>query len=186
MEKMQREYFLREQMKAIQKELGEEDEHSADINELEERITAAGMPEEAEKEARRELERMKRMPIQAAEYSVIKTYLDLMVSLPWQKSLRRQSGYSTTRAKCWTKITMGWMRSRNAFSNFWPCANCAPTAKHRGEARRGCARQDSPRTRRHGALFCRPARCRQNQPGHQHCPRHEPQICTPGAGRRAR
>ncbi len=84
MEKMQREYFLREQMKAIQKELGEEDEHSADVNELEARITAAGMPEEAEKEARRELARMKRMPIQAAEYSVIKTYLDLMVSLPWQ------------------------------------------------------------------------------------------------------
>ncbi len=85
MEKMQREYFLREQMKAIQKELGEEDEHSADVNELETRISGAGMPEEAEKEARRELLRMKRMPIQAAEYSVIKTYLDLMVSLPWQR-----------------------------------------------------------------------------------------------------
>jgi ATP-dependent Lon protease len=86
MEKMQREYYLREQMKAIQKELGEEDEHAADIRELEERIRAAGMPEEAEKEARRELDRMRRMPIQAAEYSVIKTYLDLMVSLPWQQT----------------------------------------------------------------------------------------------------
>ncbi len=86
MEKMQREYYLREQMKAIQKELGEEDEHAADIRELEERIVAAGMPEEAEKEARRELDRMRRMPIQAAEYSVIKTYLDLMVSLPWQQT----------------------------------------------------------------------------------------------------
>jgi ATP-dependent Lon protease len=86
MEKMQRDFFLREQMKAIQKELGEEDEHAADIRELEERITAAAMPEEAEKEARRELDRMRRMPIQAAEYSVIKTYLDLMVSLPWQKT----------------------------------------------------------------------------------------------------
>jgi ATP-dependent Lon protease len=85
MEKMQREFFLREQMKAIQKELGEEDEHAADLRDLEERIVAAGMPEEAEKESRRELDRMRRMPIQAAEYSVIKTYLDLMVSLPWQK-----------------------------------------------------------------------------------------------------
>jgi ATP-dependent Lon protease len=85
MEKMQRDFFLREQMKAIQKELGEEDEHAADIRELEERISAAAMPEEAEKEAHRELDRMRRMPIQAAEYSVIKTYLDLMVSLPWQK-----------------------------------------------------------------------------------------------------
>ena len=85
MERVQRDFFLREQLKAIQKELGEEDEQAADIRELEERIEAAGMPEEAEKEARHELDRMRRMPIQAAEYSVIKTYLDLMVSLPWQK-----------------------------------------------------------------------------------------------------
>ena len=86
MERMQHDFFLREQLKAIQKELGEEDEQAADIRELEERIAAAGMSEEAEKEARRELDRMRRMPIQAAEYSVIKTYLDLMVSLPWQKA----------------------------------------------------------------------------------------------------
>lgn len=86
MERMQRDFFLREQMKAIQKELGEEDEQAADIRELEERIEAAGMPEEAHKEALRELNRMRRMPIQAAEYSVIKTYLDLMVSLPWQQT----------------------------------------------------------------------------------------------------
>jgi len=85
MERMQRDFFLREQLKAIQKELGEEDEQAADIRELEERIASAGMSEEAEKEARRELDRMRRMPIQAAEYSVIKTYLDLMVSLPWQQ-----------------------------------------------------------------------------------------------------
>ncbi len=85
MERMQRDFFLREQLKAIQRELGEEDEQEADIHELEERIEAAGMPEEAKKEALRELNRMRRMPIQAAEYSVIKTYLDLMVSLPWQK-----------------------------------------------------------------------------------------------------
>ncbi|MEX1020375.1 MAG: endopeptidase La [Litorilinea sp.] len=86
MEKMQRDFYLREQLKAIQKELGEEDEQAADIRELEERIQAAHMSEEAQKEANRELDRMRRMPIQAAEYSVIKTYLDLMVSLPWQKA----------------------------------------------------------------------------------------------------
>ncbi len=85
MEKMQREFYLREQMKAIQKELGEGDEQEAEIKELEERIAAAGMPEEAEKEARRELDRMRKMPIQAAEYSVIKTYLDWLVTLPWQQ-----------------------------------------------------------------------------------------------------
>ena len=86
MEKMQKDFFLREQLKAIQKELGEEEEQEADIRELEERIEVAGMPEEAYKESLRELNRMRRMPIQAAEYSVIKTYLDLMVSLPWQKT----------------------------------------------------------------------------------------------------
>ena len=85
MERMQREFYLREQIKAIQKELGDDDEQSADIRDLEERIVAAGMSDEAEKEAKRELERMRRMPIQAAEYSVIKTYLDSLVSLPWQK-----------------------------------------------------------------------------------------------------
>ncbi len=84
MTKMQREYFLREQLKAIQKELGESDEQEAEIQEFEHRIAAAGMPEEAEKEARRELDRMRKMPTQAAEYSVIKTYLDWMVSLPWK------------------------------------------------------------------------------------------------------
>jgi ATP-dependent Lon protease len=86
MTKMQREYFLREQLKAIQKELGEGDEQEAEIQDFETRITAAGMPEEAEKEARRELDRLRKMPTQAAEYTVIKTYLDWMVNLPWSKT----------------------------------------------------------------------------------------------------
>jgi ATP-dependent Lon protease len=83
MTKMQREYFLREQLKAIQKELGEGDEQEAEIQDFERRIEAAGMPAEAEKEARRELDRLRKMPSQAAEYTVIKTYLDWMVTLPW-------------------------------------------------------------------------------------------------------
>jgi ATP-dependent Lon protease len=83
MSKVQREYFLREQLKAIQKELGEGDEQEAEIQDFEARIASAGMPAEAEKEARRELDRLRKMPNQAAEYSVIKTYLDWMVSLPW-------------------------------------------------------------------------------------------------------
>ncbi|HEX9118260.1 MAG TPA: endopeptidase La, partial [Anaerolineae bacterium] len=86
MSKMQREYFLREQLKAIQKELGEGDEQEAEIQDFEQRIAAAGLPEEAEKEARRELDRLRKMPTQAAEYNVIKTYLDWMVDLPWAKS----------------------------------------------------------------------------------------------------
>jgi ATP-dependent Lon protease len=82
-EKMQREYFLREQLKAIQKELGEGDEQAADIEEFRKKIEAAHMPEEAEKQARRELDRLSRLPTAAAEYGVIRTYLDWLVSLPW-------------------------------------------------------------------------------------------------------
>jgi ATP-dependent Lon protease len=84
MEKMQREYFLREQLKAIRKELGEEDEQSVEIEEYRAKIAKTGMPEEAEKEALRELSRMEKMPPQAAEYSVIKTYLDWLTEMPWQ------------------------------------------------------------------------------------------------------
>jgi ATP-dependent Lon protease len=85
-EKMQREYFLREQLKAIQKELGESDEQAADVEEFRKKIDAAGMPEEALKQARRELDRLSRLPTAAAEYGVIRTYLDWLVSIPWNKS----------------------------------------------------------------------------------------------------
>jgi len=85
-EKVQREYFLREQMKAIQKELGEKDEQAAETEEFRKKIADAKMPEEAEKQAKRELERLSRLPSVAAEYGVIRTYLDWMVSLPWSKS----------------------------------------------------------------------------------------------------
>ncbi len=84
MEKMQREYFLREQLKAIRKELGEEDQQTVEIEEYRRKIAEAAMPEEAEKEALRELSRMEKMPPQAAEYSVIKTYLDWLTDMPWQ------------------------------------------------------------------------------------------------------
>ena len=84
MQKVQREYYLREQLKAIKKELGEADEQQAEVNELVAKIEKAGMPAEAQKEARRELDRLSKMPPAAAEYSVIKTYLDWLVSLPWQ------------------------------------------------------------------------------------------------------
>ena len=82
-DKMQREYFLREQVKAIQKELGEADEQAADVEEFKKKIASAHMPEEPEKLARRELDRLSRLPTAAAEYGVIRTYLDWLVSLPW-------------------------------------------------------------------------------------------------------
>ncbi len=82
-EKMQRDYFLREQLKAIQRELGEGDEQTAEVEELRQKIDAAKMPEEADKQARRELDRLSHLPTAAAEYGVIRTYLDWMVTLPW-------------------------------------------------------------------------------------------------------
>ena len=82
-EKMQRDYFLREQLKAIQRELGEGDEQAAEVEELRQKIDAAKMPEESDKQARRELDRLSHLPTAAAEYGVIRTYLDWMVSLPW-------------------------------------------------------------------------------------------------------
>jgi ATP-dependent Lon protease len=82
-DKVQREYFLREQLKAIQKELGERDEQAVEVEEFRKKIEAAKMPEEAEKQSRRELDRLSRLPTAAAEYGVIRTYLDWLTALPW-------------------------------------------------------------------------------------------------------
>jgi ATP-dependent Lon protease len=84
-DKGQREYFLRQQLKAIQEELGEADEQQAEINELRERLEAAGLPEDAKKAAERELSRLEKLPPVAAEYGVIRTYLEWLVDLPWSK-----------------------------------------------------------------------------------------------------
>jgi ATP-dependent Lon protease len=84
-DKGQREYFLRQQLKAIQEELGEGDEQQAELNELRERIDQAGLPEEAKKAAERELSRLEKLPPVAAEYGVIRTYLEWLVDLPWSK-----------------------------------------------------------------------------------------------------
>jgi ATP-dependent Lon protease len=81
----QREHILREQLRHIQKELGEGDEKSAEIAELREKIEQAGMPPEVEAQAKKELRRLERMPDASAEYGMIRTYLDWLIELPWSK-----------------------------------------------------------------------------------------------------
>jgi ATP-dependent Lon protease len=86
MDRGQREWFLRQQLKAIQEELGEVDELQAEATELRERLEAAGLPEHAWKQAERELQRFERLPPQAAEHGVIRTYLEWLADLPWSKA----------------------------------------------------------------------------------------------------
>jgi ATP-dependent Lon protease len=86
MDKTQREYILREQLKAIQRELGEEDPQQAEINELRDKVEAAGMPEEIKARAIKEIDRMSRIPSASPEVGVIRTYVDWLVGLPWNVS----------------------------------------------------------------------------------------------------
>jgi ATP-dependent Lon protease len=81
--KTQRQYYLREQMKAIQKELGEGDDKTAELEEIQKKIEECGLPEEARKAAEKEMDRLAKMPPQAAEYTVARTYLDWLVTIPW-------------------------------------------------------------------------------------------------------
>jgi len=97
LQKNQREYYLREQMKAIQKELGEGDDQQREFNELREKVEAAGMPDDIKKEAMRELDRLSKMSPAAAEYTVARTYLDWLVALPWNK--RTESEIDIKKAK---------------------------------------------------------------------------------------
>ena len=84
--KTQREYFLREQLRAIRSELGEVDERTEEIKTLQQKIKKAKMPKEVEKEARRELERLEQMHPDAAEASMVRTYLDWLIDMPWSKA----------------------------------------------------------------------------------------------------
>jgi ATP-dependent Lon protease len=86
MTKTQREYFLREQMRAIRSELGEADERTKEFKELRQKITKAKMPKEVEKEARKELNRLEQMHPDTAEASIVRTYLDWLAEMPWSKT----------------------------------------------------------------------------------------------------
>jgi ATP-dependent Lon protease len=86
LDKSQREYILREQLKAIQRELGEDDPQQAEVAELREKVEASGMPEEVKERALKEVDRMSRIPTASPEVGVIRTYVDWLVSLPWNQS----------------------------------------------------------------------------------------------------
>jgi ATP-dependent Lon protease len=86
MDKTQREYILREQLKAIQRELGEDDPQQAEINELREKVEKAGMPDEVKTRALKEIDRMSRIPTASPEVGVIRTYVDWLIALPWNVS----------------------------------------------------------------------------------------------------
>ncbi|MCC7237162.1 MAG: endopeptidase La [Bryobacterales bacterium] len=87
MSKEQRDYVLRQQMRAIQDELGEQDADRAEAEELRTKLAEAGLPEEVRKEAERELKRMERLPAASPEYNVIRTWLDIVIELPWNKTI---------------------------------------------------------------------------------------------------
>ena len=115
--KNQREYFLREQMKAIQRELGEGDDQTKEAKSSPRRVEAAGMPDAVKKEALRELDRLSKMPVAAAEYTVSRTYLDWLVALPWAKRDRRSDRSAEDQAASSTPITRASKKPRTASSN---------------------------------------------------------------------
>jgi hypothetical protein len=121
--KNQRDYFLREQLKAIQKELGEGDDQTKEIDELREKIEAAGMPEAVKKEALRELDRLSKMPPAAAEYTVARTYLDWLSRCRGRSGPKRSSICPSARRTCSTPSTPGSRRPRIASSSTWRCAS---------------------------------------------------------------
>ncbi len=98
MDKSQREYFLRQQLKAIQDELGEGDEQQAEITELRARLDEAKLPEEPDRAARRELDRLAKLPPAAAEYGVIRTYLEWLISVPWTETTEDDLDLAAARA----------------------------------------------------------------------------------------
>jgi ATP-dependent Lon protease len=154
-ERFQREYFLREQLKAIRRQLGEDDEQTAEIETFREKLKAAQLPPEAQKEAERELERLSRLPVAAAEYAVIRTYLDWMVSLPWAKRTEDildirmarkvldedHYGLTDIKSRILEYLAVRRLRSERYGSQFLP--------EGEGEKKRDYARRD-----REGAILC--------------------------------
>ena len=166
-DKGQREYFLRQQMRAIQQELGETDEQEAEIDELREKVDELKLPEEADKAARRELDRLANISPQSAEYPVIRTYLDWIITLPWKVQQRGQPRRGA-RAR---DPRRGPLRPREGQG---------PHPRVPGGA------QAEGRPAGADPVLRRPARRRQDQPRPQHRRGHGPQVRAHQRRRRAR
>jgi ATP-dependent Lon protease len=116
--KKQREYYLREQLRSIQRELGEEEGGGSEVADLRRRIEEAGLPDEAKREAERELSRLTGLSPASPEHGMIVTYLEWLAGLPWSK-LEAEPSTSTGPARCWTRITSTSKRSRTGSSSIW-------------------------------------------------------------------
>ncbi len=150
MEKVQREYFLREQLKAIQRELGEGDEQLVEVEEFREKIANANMPDEAEREARRELDRLAKLPTAAAEYGVIRTYLDWMVSLPWDE--RTEDNLDITNAR--TVLDEDHYDLKDIKERILEFLAVRKLRRERAESLEESKTVDYMRRRREGAILC--------------------------------
>ena len=122
MEKSQREYYLNEQVKAIQKELGEMDE-GADLDEIEKTHQAAHMPKEARKKAEAELKKLKLMSPMSAEATVVRNYIDTLVGLPWKKKSKVKQRPREPPRRSSTRTTTASRRSRSASSSTSRCSS---------------------------------------------------------------
>ena len=142
----QREHVLREQMRQIQKELGEGEDTAAELEELKKAIDDAGMPEDVHKHAVKELKRLQRMGEGSAEGSMLRTYLEWLAELPWKDRERKNPSISRKRGRSSTRTTSASTRSSAGSSSTSRCASSTPRARARffaSSARRGSARPRS-------------------------------------------
>ncbi len=123
MEKSQREYYLNEQMKAIQKELGESEDAPNEVEELGKKIDKAGMPKPIETKARAELNKLKQMSPMSAEATVVRNYIDWLRRRAVEEAQQGAPRPRMAPKKCSTTITSVSRRSRNASSNISPCSS---------------------------------------------------------------
>jgi ATP-dependent Lon protease len=128
MDKSQRQYYLRQQLKAIKEELGEQDDSNVEIEEYQTKISEKGLPDEAKIEAERELNRLSKMHPSSAEYTVASTYLDWMTSLPWQESTKDNLNIKTAR-KVLDEDHFGLEKAKNRIIEYLAVRKLKPDSK---------------------------------------------------------